>query len=186
MEQAIKAPKFKMYTPEQRERLAMLRASAEIERRQNIAPSGPVEKFGWNIEVGDDCTICFDGITIVGNVIAKRILSTYSTKYDVNTPLGVIKNFSNNYSEKRSIRKRIRTDLSGIEIPEQLKTVYTQKLLRMLYIARIEGSYKGFGENDVIEKYSIDELKAELATRPHIPNKKEKKVISAWQRSHND
>jgi hypothetical protein len=54
-----------------------------------------------------------------------------------------------------------------------LKKVETRKLMQYLSIARIHGYFEVGNFPDV----SIDELKAELATREHIPNKQEARKI---------
>lgn len=55
-----------------------------------------------------------------------------------------------------------------------LKTIHTKVLLNWLKGAR-RGCYYGT-ENEVPSNW-MDSLKTELATRPHIPNKKEGKKL---------
>lgn len=57
-----------------------------------------------------------------------------------------------------------------------LKTLHTRKLLDILKSCRIHGFW------DVIDKNSghvvtLEELKTELATREHVPNKQEAKAL---------
>lgn len=63
-----------------------------------------------------------------------------------------------------------------------LKTLHTKELLQLLQSARqCSGSYNPFYESGYAFEgskwYSIREIKEELATREHIPNKKESKGI---------
>lgn len=181
-EKIEEAQEFKMYTPEQEEKIAQLRHAAEVEKYHKQFESKTPTKDRWTLEKGDDCTVRLNGITLVGNILDKRTRTgkygSYIT-YDISTPLGVLKEFSNSYTEERFVRKRFKIDYSNVKVPEKLKTTYTQKLLWMLSIARLGGTYEWFNE-----KYTYEELKAELATRPHIPNKRERRVISEWQSKH--
>ncbi|MCA1026980.1 hypothetical protein LCM23_12840 [Cytobacillus kochii] len=70
----------------------------------------------------------------------------------------------------------------SIDYENYLKTLHTKELLRLLHSARhCGGSYNPFYENGYAFQgskwYTIDEIKKELATREHIPNKEEAKKI---------
>jgi hypothetical protein len=56
-----------------------------------------------------------------------------------------------------------------------LKDRHTRELLRMLNDARPSGFY--WVDYPSGPKYSVEDIKAELATREHIPNKAEAKKI---------
>lgn len=58
---------------------------------------------------------------------------------------------------------------------EYLKTIETKELLSFLKSARACGGHYSPWDGDI--SFSIEELKEELSTREHIPNKNERKLI---------
>lgn len=174
---------IRQFSPEQEDKITRLREEAEQERdkKTRLLEESKAEtewKRRFEIEKGCDCTLTIDGVTIIGTVL-EIYEGKHDTSYDVSTPMGVLKNFKRLYPS-RKIWKKQRVDYSHIKIPEILKPASTQALLRMLNVARING-YDTMGKWPDTQKVSYDELKAILATREHVPNTKEKKVIKAYQ-----
>lgn len=70
----------------------------------------------------------------------------------------------------------------SVDYNEYLKTLTTKELMGLLQSARkCGGSYNPFYDSGSAPKgsrrYTIEEIKNELATKPHIPNKIEAKKI---------
>jgi len=172
---SMEQKEFKQYTPEQEEKIALLRKQAELEKfnrkKENsnayrrAFPTGP-------LDAGENCTVTMQGITIIGQVTAVRKLRSGDIRYDVMTPMGELINLG-----QFKVKRRYKQDLSHVKIPEALKKISTPDLLSMLNSYRI----CGYSDESHWVRFTDSEIKAELANRPHIPNKRERKVIRKWQ-----
>lgn len=169
-----------LYTEEQEEKIKRLRAEAERERensRQRMKNTAT-----RHLKESDPVFVTFDGKTISGHVFKvrtekRKVIWTNSlsvtrefTVYDVKTPLGEI---TVNQSWE-FIRKRFVEDLSNVEIPEALKKVHTRELLAWRRPARTGHV-----------PFTIEQIKAELALRPHIKTKGELKKFTAFKKKRN-
>lgn len=174
---------IRQFSPEQEDKLAVLRAEQKKEKaKREHDMQLQIMNEEWRkrrqLEKGCDCTVTIDGVTIIGTVLDIRT-EKYETYFDISTPMGALKNFKCE-SPNRKISKRKKHDFSNVVIPESLNPLSTQRLLRMLEVARVNG-YDTIGKWPNFEKISYDQLKAILATRPHISSTKEKRVIKAYQ-----
>jgi len=173
-----------LYTEEQEEKINRLRAEAVREREEKKKwikrlnqDYGALSEF----KEGDPVFVKFDGKSIAGRIIKVRTekkTMSYTrtttkiqefTVYDVKTPLG-------NVTVPQSweyIQQRFVEDLSGVEIPEELKKINTRQLLSYLKGARIWGDCAGF---------SREQIKAELALRPHIRTKRELQKFNTFKK----
>jgi len=66
---------------------------------------------------------------------------------------------------------------TDIEIPEELKNVSTKRLLQMR-----DSSFSGWSPTHMGTEFTMDQVYAELANRPHVPNKKEKKFFGSFKK----
>jgi hypothetical protein len=119
----------------------------------------------WDLHVGDPVFLTMKGKTISGYIVKKHKDGTY----DVKTPYGIITT-----TKEYSVRKRFVEDLSGVIVPEELKTYTTPDLLKLLNWYR-RGHTQVLNDATIISR---EQIKAELKTRPHIPTKKEKSIFS--------
>lgn len=153
-----------MYTEEEQKKINELR----LLREREIVEKN--EYMVWlknrkTLDVGDPVSITIDGKTISG-----RITKVYGNGvYDVNTPYGVITNHDKVTFE---IRYRPVQDLTNVVVPEELKTISTHKLLKLLQEHR-----SGNAEYYEAPTWTKEQIKAELMYRPHVPTKGEKKLF---------
>ena len=174
-----------LYTEEQEEKIKRLREEAERERedkRKTMEWLKDKESNHILNKLKEDAPVFvkFEGKTISGRIIKvrkeKRTVKWSNTVnrtkeftvYDVKTPLGVITvPLSWEHIQFRHVE-----DLSNVEIPDELKKLSTRHLLAMLRWERIwqDG------------KYSKQELKAELALRPHVRTKRELQKFNAFKK----
>jgi len=136
-------------------------------------------KAGWNsknLKVGMPVTVTEEKHTFIGFVIAVDKTISYYPKFNIQTYAGVLKDVDHRHVSYRKIQ-----DYSNVVIPEELKTKTTQHLLHLLKQARIaedNDSYDywepGMPKTPHIWTFQI---KAELANRPHIPTKAERKAM---------
>lgn len=173
---------FKQYTPEQEEKIAMLRKEAEAERWRKSLHKNEPRRYYPSLQKGSDCTVTIGGMTIIGTVVDMRQTKSGTKVYDISTPAGMIKDFTSSYLEKRRIRLRIKKDLSRVVVPETLKKMSTPNLIRLLRSMSLDFYYDYEHYNRYA--YTEDQVRAELATRPHIPNKRETQIIRQWQKIH--
>lgn len=171
-----------LYTEEQEEKIKRLREEAERERKNKPVNAilANIHRVYDKLKEGDPVFVKFEGKKISGRIIKvrkeKRTVKWSNkanrteefTIYDVKTPLGEITMpDSFDYIQLRHVE-----DLSNVEIPEELKKLNTHHLLAMLREERIwqDG------------KYSKQELKAELALRPHVRTKRELQKFNAFKK----
>lgn len=161
---------FKLYNKEQLEKIERLRQDAEAERE---AKKNELRQKSSTIrrdfEVGSPVFVTLEGKTISGYVMSRSGDGYFST-YEVKTPLGRIKDVKGS-----DIRGRYMEDLSGVEIPKELKECPTVKLLNMLQTFR-SGSYSYYTGPE----FTKDQIKAELRLRPHISTKRERKIFKKY------
>lgn len=176
---------FKIYTEEQEQKIARLREEASKPKEKVVINDRP-----WNrpIKATDRVTVTIDGITTIGYVLSvSKELVKYSKTHNVlvdtftiSTPYGIMKNVPRN-----KVSLRYYKDLSHIVIPEELKTMSTKWLMSELSSHRSgfycydddEGYHPQFSS-----KFSEDEIRAELRTRPNIRSKKCNHVVKKHSR----
>lgn len=175
-----------LYTEEQEEKIQRLREEAERERESKKKTMKWLKEPNFygalsNLKEGDPIFVKFDGKEISGKIIKVRkekrkvqwtntVTKTHEfTVYDVMTPLGEV----TVPQSWEHIRLRYVEDLSHVEIPEELKIINTQLLLSYLKSARKYGECCGF---------SREQIKAELALRPHIKTKGEQKKFNKFKK----
>jgi len=129
-----------------------------------------------NLKVGMPVTVTEEKHTFIGFVIAVDRTISYYPKFDIQTYAGNLKDV-----DHRNVSYRKIQDYSNVSIPEELKTKTTQHLLHMLKCSRIAEdngtyNYREPGEKCPDHIFTF-EIKAELANRPHIPTKAERKAI---------
>jgi hypothetical protein len=120
-----------------------------------------------NLKVGMPVRVEEQNHTFIGFIV-KVYPDNWHPKFDIQTPSALLKEI-----DYRSVQYRKIEDLSWIKIPEELKTKTTQHLLHMLKCARIDEE-KGIGDYE----FTSYEIKAELANRPHVMTKSERKAVS--------
>lgn len=154
-----------MYTPEQETKIEQLRLEREkskLLKNTKIELEKLYEKnTGFN--VGDSVFVIIEGNTVSGYIVKRH----NREEYDVNTPYGIINNLFIWSDKKRQIRRRIIEDLSDVKIPDELKNIHTEKLIKILRSVNR-------GMHSI---YTREQIKAELKNRPHIPHKREKKIF---------
>lgn len=74
--------------------------------------------------------------------------------------------------------KQVRFGTPNVSITDRLTAIPTRLLLKWLDLARkCNGSYSPTGCSSSEFQITVEDLKVELATREHIPNKREAKAI---------
>jgi len=121
-----------------------------------------------NLKVGMPVRVEEQNHTFIGFIV-KVYPDNWHPKFDIQTPSALLKEI-----DYRSVQYRKIEDLSWIKIPEELKTKTTQHLLHMLKCARVAEEKESY-DSDHIYTYQI---KAELANRPHVMTKSERKAVS--------
>lgn len=152
-----------MYTEEEQKKIDDLRHQREVERlesQKNLTQRTNLKKY---LDVGDPVFVTIEGKTISGRITCRHS----DVLFDVNTPYGVITKLN---CYKSEVRARFVQDLSHVIIPDELKTMTTHMLLNML-----QGHRSGYDYGS--PQFSVEEIKAELRHRPHIPTKSEKKIF---------
>ena len=79
------------------------------------------------------------------------------------------------------LRKRKPVDYSKVEVPKVVKSLTTEQLLKRLDSYRKHTYCYDYNQTPLTEELHI---KAELSTREHIPNKKEKKANRTIAKKH--
>jgi hypothetical protein len=120
------------------------------------------------LKEGSPVHISYDGTNMIGTILKIYRENAWNILYDVSTPGGIMKKVSRVWA--RTVQ-----DLSGVVIPEALKKMNTGQLLSLLQSTRLWNEYDE--EEYHAPYYSPDVLKAELANRPHVFNKKERKAL---------
>ena len=154
--------KFKFYTKEQEEKIERLRMEAETEKE---AKKNAPQPRSFDFEVGSPVFITLESKTISGYVMIKD-----GDLFEVKTPLGRIKNV-----KRSNLRNRFVEDLSGVEIPAELKEYSTGNLLNMMRIFRT-----GYSSYWGAPKFTESQVKAELRLRPHVTTKGERKIFKKY------
>ena len=115
-----------------------------------------------------------DFLMININMLVRTVNKDESpVRYDIDTPGGLLKNvYCGN------VKYRTLNDYSNVPIPEALKKLTTQHLLAKLKQSRLYENI-GYDDNNYWSgpTYYCFQLKAELATRPHIVTKAERKAM---------
>jgi hypothetical protein len=129
-----------------------------------------------NLKVGMPVTVTEEKHTFIGFVTAVDKTISYYPKFDIQTYTGLLKDV-----DHRNVSYRKIQDYSSVVIPEELKTKTTQHLLHMLKCSRIaenNGTYDYWepGMTKIPHIWTF-QIKAELANRPHIPTKAERKAM---------
>lgn len=129
-----------------------------------------------NLKVGMPVTVTEEKHTFIGFVTAVDKTINYYPKFDIQTYAGLLKDV-----DHRNVSYRKIQDYSSVVIPEELKTKTTQHLLHMLKCSRIaenNGTYDYWepGMTKIPHIWTF-QIKAELANRPHIPTKAERKAM---------
>jgi hypothetical protein len=157
-----------MYTEEQEKKIDYLREQRELEREKKNANNTHSDflKNQNRLGVGDPVFITIDGKTISGRIVG----SHGNYVFDVNTPYGRITDIS---AHESKMCKRFVEDLSHVKVPEELKTMSTHRLLKLLQDYRC-GNFEYWGT----PKWTKEQLKAELMLRPHVPTKGEKRIFT--------
>jgi hypothetical protein len=120
------------------------------------------------LKEGSPVSLVYDGANMIGTILKIYRENAWNILYDVSTPGGIMKKVNRVWS--RTIQ-----DFSGIVIPEALKKMNTGQLLSLLQSTRLCSEYDE--EEYHAPYYNPDVLKAELANRPHVFNKKERKAL---------
>ncbi len=167
------------FSSEQQEKIKNLRTKRTQEQFDKEEDKKLAEFNKKNrLKVGDPIYITKDGVTFIGFL---KIIKEERYKSDVftaSTPHGDIEGLN-----WRNIQKRVIEPLQDVTIPDNLKAMSTKSLLRELRYARklTYNSYDDWYRGN----YQINQLKAVLATREHVPSKKENKVVKALQKTTN-
>jgi hypothetical protein len=157
-----------MTIEEQNQKIERLRQEREAERSHKnkvLNWLNGIATLKYGLDINDPVFLTKDGKTISGYVVKKHKDGTYNVK----TPYGIIQT-----SADYRIRKRYVEDLSGVIIPDELKTFHTTYLLKLL-------NWYRRGHTEVLKDGTIlkrEQIKAELKNRPHIPTKREKNTFS--------
>ncbi len=163
---------FKQYTPEQEAKIAMLRKEAETQKIKNLWDKTMEERHAekFELKVGDPCFVTIDGVTISGYIMEIDSRDKWNKLYEIKTPNGRIVDIP-----ARSVSRRFVKDYSNVVIPEALKSMSTPDLLALLRASRQYYEYDDYYKGS----YTEDQIKAELSKRPHIPNKRETKMVNS-------
>ncbi len=117
---------------------------------------------------GDPIFVVLDGTEFSGFINSIEVNEEGQSEFfTAATPHGVLTDLS-----FKNIKRRIVDDLTGVVVPEHFKKMTTKQLLRELQVARGHSDYNDYA-HWFRHSYDIRQLKAELATREHIPNKRE-------------
>jgi len=164
--------KFKLYTEEQLEKIARLREEANKPKSKGFDTSKYNNEWSIfrNLKVTDRVTVTIDGVTLIGYV-----LKVDGDDHTISTPYGVMKNIS-----RSNLRLRYFKDLSHIVIPEELKAITLGELQQELNGRRNGCNYNDeeYWPKSYLSKYSDDEIRAELRTRPNIRKKRCQRVVN--------
>lgn len=150
-------------TPQELERIAMLRESRDVAKVMKpfiLQPGEPHERLRW--EVGKKIH-CKHG----NGIVSFREVVDGLYKYKVKVGRKEFEELS--YED---IRPREIQDLSQVKVSEDIKSMATDRLLREF---RSLNTFK-YGTHGTLYGRAL-ELKAELSKREHVPNKKEKQEI---------
>jgi hypothetical protein len=159
-----------IYTEDQLETLNRLREKRErdILRKKEYDQNTAMRQLCE----GDPVHVMYSGKSIPGvvvNVVYSGKISDYIIGFDVSTVYGIIYVQNDSFQDRPvTIRRRIVQVVTDVMIPDELKKISTPNLLRML-----RSTY-----SDSHTRYSVEELKAELYHREHIPSKKEKRIFT--------
>ena len=152
------------------------RKKKKVHVEREYSDETKAEWSSQNLKVGMPVTVTEEKHTFIGFVIAVDRTISYYPKFDIQTYAGILKDVDHRHVSYRKIQ-----DYSNVVIPEELKSKTTQHLLHLLKQARIaedNGSYDywepGMPRTPHIWTFQI---KAELANRPHIPTKAERKAM---------
>ena len=176
-----------VFTNEQLERIEELRKKSGTGKTfprkkkkssyKEVEPSDEFKAENWgsrNLKRGMPVTVTEQGHTFIGFVTKVHPDSWYP-KFDVKTAGGdTLKEI-----DHRSISYRAKDVYSyGGEIPEELTKWTTQHLLNELKVARFKESDTYNSDDwDNGYVYPAYQIRAELAKRPHVPTKAERKAV---------
>ena len=151
------------------------RKKKRVHIEKKVSDETKAEWNSQNLKVGMPVTVTEQNHTFIGFVI-KVHPDRWYPKFDIETYAGVLKDIDHRNVSYRKIR-----DYSDVVIPEQLKSKTTQHLLHMLKQARIaeDNDTYDYWEPGMAREPHIwtFQIKAELANRPHIPTKAERKAM---------
>jgi len=165
---------FKLYTSEQEEKIEKLRAESREERELKGKMFDSRDFLqSRELKEGDAVYLTLEGKTISGYIMKTKIVKftrteTKSIVYNIKTPYGVIKDI-----ERKCIRTRNVEDLSNVVLPPEIKQYSTVNLLKMLQMYRC-GWDEYFNGKQI---FTIEQIKAELRFRPHMPSKRERRIF---------
>lgn len=164
---------FKQYTDEQLEKIERLRAEANKPKPQPMTFSDSEWSPYRKLKATDRVTVNIDGNTVIG-----YILAISGDNHTISTPYGIMKNIP-----KSKLRLRYFKDLSHVVIPEELKTFTTPDLLSELNNRRNGYDYDDDGYYQPrTSKFSDDQIRAELRTRPNIGNSRSRKIVKKYSK----
>ena len=139
---------------------------------KEVEPSDEYKAENWgsrNLKPGMPVTVTEEGHTFIG-FVTKVHTDPWYPKFDVETIGGnILKEI-----DHRCVKYRIKDKyLYTGEIPEEISKLTTQHLLSELRKSRIPSESNDDWKYDLY----IRQVKAELAKRPHIPTKAERKAV---------
>jgi len=169
MEEHLTEEDFFIINEEQQQRLANLRLEREQEKF-NKEEDAKLRAFNKenNLKKGDSIFVVLEGIEFSGFISdIQKNEEGFVEYFTAATSHGTLSDLS-----YKNIKRRDVEDLTGVVIPQEFKDKNTRQLLRELRIAQllIYDSYEDWFR----ASYKMKQLKAELATREHIPSKREK------------
>lgn len=136
-----------------------IKKDKEMEQRKSWSN----HEAAYELKVSDPVKIRFKGMEFTGYVTEiKKDKKKNTVSYTVNSVNGEIKNLNKSHLSKRKVHK---SGISIKEVPENLKKKSTRDLLNILNGLRQNARYE----------WSEEQVKCVLATREHIPSKKERK-----------
>jgi len=159
-----------MWTETQLERIEVLRREREDGKAKKKKEQYE-RKHTFRFKIGDRVSHLLDGVYLIGYIVAVR-----ENEWDVRCKYGTftvgLKGIRPDMKPMGPVK-----DYSQVVVSEKIKKMGTAELIRNLPGFRTR--YKWY--DDIIhgwrEQYNEDEIRAELITRPHIPNKREVRKI---------
>lgn len=157
------------YTFEQWSKVRSLRNKSDLERKTEC---NPVALYRDIVAVGDPVSFTIGDNTtkkLAGYVINVRSpKDRWKKAVDISSALGTFENMGMDHVWFRHIE-----DMSDVEIPEVLKNISTDRLLKVYKSVLRTDSYGHINGTG----YPQHVLKAELGTREHVFSKEDKKIM---------
>lgn len=157
------------FSPNQMDRINQLRKERNEENEKNKTR----KTIDFRLKKGDPVYVDLNGTRFTGKIEKVNGTNVWDVSYDVSSPYGILKDL-----DYRQVTKRNLQDLSNVEIPEELKNLPANKLVKML--RSTYGVYREYGDAGAGhvwfngKSYSDVQIKAALIGKPHVSNKRER------------